>query len=222
MSRRRPTRRATGVLLAGFVAVAAAAAVALIHWTGATSRSPARPPAIAPAAGERGAKWRGRADAPVTIEVYSDFLCAHCADFAATIEPALIAEFVDTGLARLVFRHFPVLGPGAQAAAEASECAADQGRFWPYHDALYERARRGALRSPGDLDAAARAVGLDATAFATCSREGIGRSRVDADRAEGLRRGVQGTPTTFIGGRAIIGVHPLDAYRAAVRDAQPR
>ena len=220
MKARRPTRRPTGLLLMGVIAVIAAAAAAMVHWMGATSQPSGRAPMTAPE--QIGGKWRGRAAAPVTIEVYSDFLCTHCADFAATVEPALIAEFVDAGVARLVHRHFPVLGPGAEAAAEASECAADQQRFWPYHDALFARARRGALRSPGDLDAAAREVGLDGNAFAACRLSGGGRPRVDADRSEGQRRGVEGTPTTFIGERKIVGVQPLEVFRAAVRDARPR
>jgi predicted DsbA family dithiol-disulfide isomerase len=65
-------------------------------------------------------------------------------------------------------------------------------------------------------------VGLDANAFAACPLSGGGKSRVGADRSEGQRRGVEGTPTTFIGERKIVGVQPLEVFRAAVRDARPR
>jgi protein-disulfide isomerase len=217
------TPRRARVWLAGLAGALAAAALAVAHWFGASPPVPDSRPGVPPAAQTLAeGKARGRADAAVVIEVYSDFLCTHCAEFAAAIEPALVAEFADAGTARLVYRHFPVLGPAAEAAAEAAECAVAQQRFWAYHDALFARARRSALRRAAEMDAAAREAGLNISAFRICRQDGAGRAGVETDRAEGHRRGVEGTPTTFVGGRKIVGLAPLEVYRAAVRAAGAR
>ncbi len=218
--RPRSTRSTSAALIiVGVAAVVAALAVAVVHWMTATAPSTAPP---RPAAREPGGKARGRPDAPVTIEVFSDFLCSHCADFAAETEPAIISEFVEPGIVRLVYRQFPIIGPFSAVAAEASECAADQQRFWAYHDALFARAARRALREPEDLLAAAKDVGLDEQAFRGCMRSGATRSRVETDRADGQRRGVEGTPTMFVGDRKVVGAQPIEVFRDAINAARPR
>lgn len=207
------------LIMVGAAAVVAALVVAVVHWMSATAL-PAAPPR--PAAREPGGRTRGRADAPVTVEVFSDFLCSHCADFAAQAEPAIISEFVEPGIVRYVYRHFPIVSPFSTVAAEASECAADQQRFWAYHDALYARAARGALRGQEDLLAAARDVTLDEQAFRACMRSGTARTRVETDRADGQRRGVEGTPTIFVGTRKVVGAQPIEVFRDAINGARPR
>lgn len=206
------------LLMVGVAAVVVALAVAALHWMSATS--PAAAP-VRPAPREPGGKARGRPDAPVTVEVFSDFLCSHCADFAAETEPAIISEFVEPGIARLVYRHFP-LRPLSAVIAEASECAADQKRFWAYHDALFARAVRNELRGAEDLRSAAQEVGLDGKAFAECIRSDTARARVEADRADGDRRGVDGTPTIFVGNQKIVGAQPIGVFRDAINAARPR
>src|SRR5581483_6895792 len=79
----------------------------------------------------------GKADAPLTIDLYQNFLCPHCRDFAEAMMPQLIADYIATGRARIVF-HDAALGPDeARLAHEAAHCAADQGKFWPAYAALY-------------------------------------------------------------------------------------
>ena len=82
---------------------------------------------------------KGDRNASGTIIEYSEFQCPFCAEFFRTAYADVLATLVDTGLARYVFRHFPLrdIHPNAQAAAEASECAADQGMFFEYHDLLF-------------------------------------------------------------------------------------
>jgi protein-disulfide isomerase len=201
------------------VALAAAGAAAALHWRGA-----ARPPAPAPAATplEPAGKARGPADAPVVIEVYSDFLCSHCADFAVDVEPAIVREFVEPGIARLVYRHFPVVAPESAFLAALAECAADERRFWAFHDAVMRRVARRALRSLGDVDAAARDAGLDPERLRACQPEPAIRARVDADRRAGERRGVEGTPTIFVNERRIVGNVPIAVIREAIGAARVR
>jgi len=215
-ARRRMIR---GAFIAGTAAVAAAIAIAVIHWS--TASQPPAQVVRQPAAPTSG-KLMGTATARVTIEVFSDFLCSHCADFTAQVEPALIADYVNPGTARLVYRHFPVVAPLSVTAAAASECAADQQRFWAYHDELFARASRGALRTAADLDGAARQIGLDQAAFTQCLRSGATRDRVEADRSDGERRGVRGTPTSFVNGEMVAGAQPIEVFRGAIDTALKR
>jgi len=205
--------------IVGTAAVAAAIAIAVIHWS--TASQPPPPVVRQPAAPTSG-KMMGNATARVTIEVFSDFLCSHCADFAAQVEPAIIADYVKPGTAKLVYRHFPIVAPFSVSAATASECAADQQQFWAYHDELFARATRGALRTAGDLDAAARKVGLDQAEFTRCLRGGVTRDRVETDRSDGERRGVRGTPTSFVNGEMVPGAQPIEVFRGAIETALKR
>ncbi|MDR7513170.1 MAG: thioredoxin domain-containing protein, partial [Armatimonadota bacterium] len=201
------------------IALAAAGVAAAIHWAGA-ARPPAPAPAVAPL--DAGGKTRGRTDAPVLIEVYSDFLCSHCADFAVDVEPAIVREFVEPGVARLVYRHFPVVAPESTFLAALAECAADERRFWGFHDAVMRRVARRALRGLADVEAAAQEAGLDFGRLRACEPTPAIRARVDADHQAGERRGVQGTPTIFINDRRIVGNVPIAVIREAVGAAQAR
>lgn len=215
-TRGHPSRSA--LVVASLAGLAVAVAAALLHWSAATAPQAALP---RPTAGA-GGKVLGKSSAPVVIEVFSDFLCSHCADFASQTTPALISEFVERGVVRLIYRHFPIVAPLSTTAAQASECAADQQKFWPYHDALFERARRHTLRSAGDLEDAAGQIGLDTTAFSQCLRGRGARERVDADRAEGERRRVSGTPTSFVNDTRIEGARPVEVFRGVINNALGR
>ncbi|MDR7554686.1 MAG: thioredoxin domain-containing protein [Armatimonadota bacterium] len=219
MTRRQDrTGRRAILLLAAAAGVAAALLVATTHYVMAPSPVATAPPGLP----EPGGKVRGAAGAPVVVEVFSDFLCGHCATLAREIEPALVVRYVEPGVVRLVYRQFPILGPLSLEAAVASECAADQRRFWAYHDRLFDRARRGAVRSGRDLDAIARDLGLDLAAFTTCRAGAAARQRVEADVRDGVRRGVRGTPTTFVNGQPIVGAQPLEVFGAAIDAARAR
>jgi protein-disulfide isomerase len=156
----------------------------------------------------------------VAIEVYSDFLCSHCAAFALGTGRVLIAEFVGPGVARFVYKQFPVVSPLSALIAEASECAADQKRFWAFHDAAFALVARRAMNGPADIEAAARDARLDLGAFGTCRRSGGAKSRVEADFKEGVSRGVEGTPTIFINRRMIVGNQPVGVFRAEINEAR--
>jgi protein-disulfide isomerase len=212
-----PDRTIIGI---GVAALLAALVLAAAHWA-TTTRAGAQIPRV-PADVRQSGKTLGLDSAPVTIEIFSDFLCGHCADFALQVEPAIVDEFVRGGIVRLLYRHFPIVSSNSTTVAAASECAADQGHFWSYHNALFVRAPRGGVRSQADLSALARAVGVDDASFARCLESGETLSRVEADRREGERRGVTGTPTSFVNGRALSGAVPGEILREAIVDAQRR
>lgn len=147
----------------------------------------------------------------IEIVEYSDFQCPAC----GAAFPHLTAFMEQYGdRARLTYTHFPLTGihPFAFKAAEAAECAADQGRFWEYHDMLFENQQ--ALAVP-DLKATAAQLGLDTGLFTACLDSGAMAARVTADMAAGQAAGVRATPTFFINGIRYEGVQTVDQLRTA-------
>jgi protein-disulfide isomerase len=155
---------------------------------------------------------RGPRDAPVTIVEFSDFQCPFCKTVVATLKQ-LTAQYSDR--VRWVFRDFPIAGlhPEAQRAHEAARCAGEQGKFWPYHDLLFERAPE---VSPAALRAYAAQVGAEAAAFSQCLESGKHRAAVNADIETGTRLGVTGTPTFFINGQLLVGNQPLAEFQRLI------
>jgi len=153
------------------------------------------------------ARALGSADAPVTIEVWSDFQCPACGFFARQVEPDLIAEYVKDGTVRLVYRDFAFIDGGkptgeSQQAAAAARCAGEQGKFWPFHDYLFENQdgeNKGAF-SRDVLDQIGTAIGLAATAFASCMDGDAQEQAIVAETAQGGQAGVSSTPTLAING----------------------
>jgi protein-disulfide isomerase len=137
---------------------------------------------------------RGPDSTPVTLVEYGDFECPHCGA-AFPMVKELEARFA--GRLRFVYRHFPLTNahPQAQAAAEASEWAAGQGKFWEMHDALFEQQKD--LSLPGLLALADR-LGLDRASLARSLEQHTFFARVKEDFLSGIKSGVKGTPTFFI------------------------
>jgi len=154
---------------------------------------------------------RGPKDAPVTIVEFSDFECPYCGAAHDTVEQVMSSY---AGKVRLVYRQFPLnFHPHAEKAAEASLCAADQNKFWEYHDVLFKNQKR---LDPTDLKAHAGEVGLDAQKFGQCLDSGQMKARVDADQQAGLQAGVGGTPAFFINGVFLNGAQPIDEFKRVI------
>ncbi len=145
----------------------------------------------------------------VTLVEFGDFQCSHCAQFALTIGRRVKDEFVSAGRIRFEFRHFAFIGEESFRAAEATECAREQGRFWDYHDIVFENwntPNTGAY-SDDNLKGFASRLGLDSSSFDACLDGGKHRDKVLSDRREGERLGVNSTPTLFLNGRKVEGVN---------------
>jgi protein-disulfide isomerase len=138
----------------------------------------------------------GAADAPITLVEYGDFECPHCGRAHPILQQ--LQEQMGADL-RLVFRNFPVREshPHAEHAAESAESAAEQGEFWAMHDQLFEH--QDALEDDDLLDYAA-AIGLDPDAVAEDLDAGTFAAKVRDDFMDGVRSGVNGTPTFFVNG----------------------
>ncbi|MEK6945441.1 MAG: DsbA family protein [Nanoarchaeota archaeon] len=160
----------------------------------------------------------GKKDAKVTIVEFSDYQCPFCGRFWTDTLPQIQKNYIDTGKVRLVFRDFPLnsIHPFAQKAAEAAECAGEQGgdsAYFKMHDKMF--ANQGAL-DVASLKKYAQESGLDATKFATCLDSGAMTAEVQKDSTEGQNYGVQGTPAFFVDGRLISGAQPFAAFQSAI------
>ena len=141
----------------------------------------------------------------VTLEEFGDFQCSHCAQFALRMGRPLKKDFVDKGRINFVFRHFPFIGEESFRAAEATECARDQDKFWEYHDTVFENwsgVNQGAY-SDDNLKRFASGLQLDRDAFDSCLDSGKYRGKVEEDLHLGERLGVNSTPSLFLQGRRI-------------------
>jgi len=161
---------------------------------------------------------RGNANAPVTIVEYGDFQCPSCGAFTRGVEPELVRRYIDTGKAKLVFRHFPWIGAESRRAAEAASCAGAQGRFWEYHDLLYasQHGENSGFFSTDNLKRFATQIGLDRAAFDVCVDGRTYRAAVEADFNEVLALGLNGTPTFLINGQRIVGAQPITTFAAII------
>jgi protein-disulfide isomerase len=156
---------------------------------------------------------KGPANAPVTIVEFSDFQCPFCSRLTPTLAE-VEKKYGDK--IRLVFRQYPLpFHQNAQKAAEASLCAADQGKFWELHDAMF--GNQGEL-GVDQLKAKAASLGLNADKFNKCLDSGEKAAAIQADVKAGSAAGVSGTPAMFINGRFINGAVPLDNITTVIDD----
>lgn len=159
----------------------------------------------------------GKEDAPVTIVEFSDFQCPFCGRFEKDTFPKLKEEYIDTGKVKLVFRDFPLtnIHPYAQKAAEASECADEQGKFWKYHDKLFEN--QDAL-TVDDLKKYADDLNLNNNKFEKCLDSDSMKEEVQKDTDDGINYGVAGTPAFFINGILLEGAQPFENFKQIIDD----
>lgn len=161
----------------------------------------------------------GRADAPVTLEVWSDFQCPACGQFAEIVEPVLVREYVTTGTLRIVVRDAAFQGARSGASYDESveagagaRCAAEQDGYWPFHNWLFANQvgeNKGAFRDER-LRGIATAAGLDVVAWDACRATGEQQAAVRAETQQALAQGVNATPTMYLNGQAIVGVRSAD------------
>jgi protein-disulfide isomerase len=157
-------------------------------------------------------RLRGDPKAPVTIVEFSDFSCPFCRK-AEAIVTEVLAKY--PGQVKLGYRDFPLetLHPQAELAAEASRCAADQGKFWEYHDLLFARPDK---QTSDVLLDDARTLKLDDQKFAACLGSGSSKAKVDQDIQMGGRAGVVATPGFFINGTFVNGAQPAAAFEKII------
>lgn len=165
--------------------------------------------------------------APVVIEEFSDFQCGYCARHALNTVPRIKDAYVETGLVYYVVHDFPLeFHPNARLAALAARCAGDQGRYWPMHDALYERQAEWSGLSPNDASGMfqklAGWLNIDGAVFEKCMTTGEFQDEIDQDLLAGQQAGVQGTPSFLIDGELVVGAYPYEIFEEKIEAAIKR
>lgn len=137
------------------------------------------------------------ANAAVSVVEYADLQCPACKSAVTLVAKPLIAQYGSQ--IRFEFRHFPLasIHPFAMEAAEASECAADQGKFWEFIDVNFENQE---ALSGSEIENWAEQIGLDMDLFGRCRSSNIKRKTIQAEYDAGTKLGVRGTPTFFVNG----------------------
>lgn len=162
--------------------------------------------------------FRGESDAPVTIIEFSDFRCPYCGDWSTETGTEIDEEYIEDGLVRIGFWHFPFLGNQSVLAAEASECAGDQGAFWEYHDYLFSPDIGSQGYSKEDLKQYAVALNLDADVFNECLDSGKFSQFVQGQRSIAQQIGVSSTPSFLINGEPIIGAQKYPVFQEVIEE----
>ena len=163
----------------------------------------------------------GEANAAVLIEAWEDYQCPICKQANATVLEQLDKNFIATGKARLEFRNYPFLGTESTRAAEAAECAAEQNKFWGYHDALFDaqRSENSGAFSSDKLKVLAMTASLDRATFNECFDSRRYQDVVQNEKAAGVNLGVNATPTFFVNGQRIADWRNYDEFAAAIEKA---
>jgi protein-disulfide isomerase len=169
----------------------------------------------------------GPASAPIEIIEYADFECPGCGQFATVTEPDVRTRIVDAGLARFRFLDYPLdMHRNAVPAHLAAACAAEQGKFWEMHDALFnaqDRWNGSATRNPKSVfSRLADEVGLDEDAWDQCYDSRRPLPKISSSVAQGQRARVGGTPTFIIGDQMVSDVLSYDQIKAMVDTAIAR
>lgn len=193
--------------------IAVAAAVVLVAVLILLNREEAASPPASIAYDDIPAEGRflGDPDASVDFVIYSDFQCPFCKQFDDEDLPLVVENFVESGDVRVEWRPMPIISGMADIPLDSSEnesmqsseaamCAADQGEFWPYSEALFEAqgAENSDVYHDEMLKETAAELGLDSEAFNACLDSGEKEDEVLEIREDAIERGVNGTPTFLI------------------------
>ncbi|PKN95460.1 MAG: hypothetical protein CVU44_01895 [Chloroflexi bacterium HGW-Chloroflexi-6] len=155
----------------------------------------------------------GPDDAPITLVAFSDYQCPYCKKWHDDAFERLMKEY--EGKIRFVYRDFPLnsIHPQAEPAAQAANCANEQGAYWEYHTALFSYKYDFGEQA---FEQYAIDLGLDEAALMECFRSGRYAGEVDADLQFAAEFGIQSTPTFFLNGIAIVGAQPYDVFKQII------
>ena len=165
----------------------------------------------------------GDDDAPVVMIEFSDFQCPFCRSFWRDTLPLIKSEYIDTGKIKFVYRDFPLnFHPGAMPAAQATECAKDQDKFWEMHDKIFseqDKLGSGTVQfTANDLKKWAGQIGLDQGKFDSCLDSQKYADEANNDLKDGQTAGVNGTPGFFINGKSVVGAQPFSVFKAIIEE----
>lgn len=161
----------------------------------------------------------GDPNAPITVVEFSDFQCSFCKRFFENTLPGFKTKYIDTGKVKLVYRDFPLnFHKQAQKAAETTECAGEQDKYWQMHDLIFQEQDSwvGNDKATDVFKGFAKQIGLNMSSFNNCLDNGQMAKEVEKDYRDGIAAGVSGTPTFFVNGEKLVGAQPLSSFEAII------
>ena len=168
-------------------------------------------------------KSLGPENATVVVTEFADYQCPYCKLFHDDVAERIIADYVETGKIRYEYRHFIVIdgnvgGNESRRAAQASECAVEQGRFWDYYNILYvnQGAEGSGAYSDVRLKAFAESIGLDTADFNSCLSSARAGQQVSADERLATSYGINSTPSLLVNGVKIDNPMEYNQVKAAI------
>ena len=168
------------------------------------------------------ANMMGNPNAPVTIEIFSDFGCGHCAVFAQTTGEQLVDLYVESGQVSIVYNSVGYLlgNPISISTAEAAYCAGDQGMFWEYHDILYANQANLFANINKKLDktfiAYADSLGMDLNEFESCLDNNKFNDVIAQDQEEAQDAEINSTPSFLVNGKLLVGNQPITEFQSVI------
>jgi protein-disulfide isomerase len=213
-------------LLIGVLLVAGAAALIYLGQRGPSMPVPVAVTVSASDTAGFAGYVLGSADAPVEIMEFADYQCPACQTFDMVEFPYVRDRLIATGRVRYVYRDFPLdQHNGARLAAHAAACANDQGKYWEVHEAIYRTQQEWSLATTSRIGSTFRdltqAAGVDMGIWDECMQSLRYAGRIQASLEQGLRLGVNSTPSFVIGGSMYAGVMAYDRLRALVDSLSP-
>lgn len=167
------------------------------------------------------AGWvKGNENAPLTMIEFSDFQCPACRSYYPIVKELLVSY--EDGKVKFIYKHFPLtsIHPNAMPAAIAAEAAGAQGKFFEYHDVLFEKQGEWADLPVADVRekfiSYAKDLNLDKEKFKTDLENKEFEAKIKANQEEGINAGVSGTPTFFVNGEKIQNPASLDAFKKII------
>ena len=161
----------------------------------------------------------GSKDAPITLVEFGDYQCFYCNRFFHTTEPDIVKNYVNTGKVKMIFKDYTIIGQDSINAAHAAHCAQEMGKFWEYHDVLYNHwtGENNGWASSQNLFEFAKQVGLDEKDFNACMAEARHVSIIKGSVSDAKTLGLTGTPGFFIIGpdnsvTKLSGAQPYDVF----------
>lgn len=166
-----------------------------------------------------GFPFLGNENAPVVFVEYGDYQCGFCGRFYQTVLPRFKQEFIEQGLVKFVYKDFILFGEESQKFAEATHCANDQGRFWDFHNYIFDSqgTEKQLAATVDNLSGVAQELGLEPEAFRSCLESGKYKQLVEDSTSEGRRLGITGTPSSIINNKfLIVGALPFEQFQAVI------
>lgn len=163
--------------------------------------------------------YLGSSAAPITLIEFGDYQCFFCNKFFHETEDSILKNFIETGKVKMIFKDFTIIGPDSIVAAHAAHCAGDQGKFWEYHDELYNNwgGENNGWVSSENLTMFAQNVGLNEEEFNQCMNDKKFQEVIASSSDDARNLGITGTPAFFVIGpdnqiTRISGAQPYDVF----------